>query len=67
MTDKERLEGTIRKYDNTKRYIHVSYCSDLNNLRKRLDSLNPNDIIAITEGNGYTVVYKSDSDYYKGY
>lgn len=65
---RQELEEAIEKYnESTKKYTHVSYCSDLTSLRKRLKSIHPNDIIAITETNGYTVVYRSDSEYYKGY
>ncbi len=42
-----------------KENIAVRYCADVYDLGMFLGELNPENIIAITETTGYTVIYKS--------
>lgn len=46
-----------------KRYIHVEYCRSISELTTFLEKLQPEQIISITEKNGYTVVWYSDKEY----
>lgn len=48
-------------------HVLVKYCSEIIELSRFLKKIHPDDIIAITERYGYTVVYKSNSEYVGDY
>lgn len=45
------------------KYIHTKYCPKISDLSDFLRTLYPQQIVAITERVGYTVVWKSNKEY----
>lgn len=44
-------------------FIHTKYCSDIGELRDFLKKLSPDELITVTQGTGYAVVWKSNKQY----
>jgi hypothetical protein len=44
-------------------HIHVKFCSRLIELATFLEKITPEELITVTEGSGYTVIWKSNDRY----